>query len=82
MRVSDLQSDSDLDSISNSRDVFFTQKLVFVLAKKNLFPPKNYFCRMDEIDVDHLDQQILTLIELSTSVDYTTGLLQDRIEMN
>ena len=37
---------------------------------------------MDEIDVDHLDQQILTLIELSTSVDYTTGLLQDRIEMN
>ena len=81
MRVSDLQSDSDLDSISNSRDVFFTQKLVFVLAK-NLFPPKNYFCRMDEIDVDHLEQQILTLIELSTSVDYTTGLLQDRIERN
>ena len=61
---------------------FLPQKLVFVLAKKYLFPIKNYFCRMDEIDVNHLDQQILTLIELSTSVDYTTGLLQDRIERN
>ena len=33
---------------------------------------------MYEIDVNHLDQQILTLTGLSTSVGYTTGFLQDK----
>ena len=51
--------------------IFFYLKGSCGSCKKHFFfSPQNYFWRMDEIDGNHLDQQILTLTELSTSVYY------------
>ena len=44
LRLSGGQSDSDLESIRNSCDVFFSVKWYSLLTQNSYFAPKDLFC--------------------------------------